>query len=579
MISIDLVIRIRFSRSFAVHALSAVLSVVNFILSLSLLKRFKFLAEDYANLAFYVCSGVLAPLLMAFGAYSAEWNVRVLHGQFWSTRDKLESIQNRATESKASNMTELEHLMAKMKNILSINESMQNIEATTNEVLFQYRDAVDDTVELQKECIAILSSNRNLYTLDAATLRHHSVDIPWLDTTAPSLNNPSASKRAARANATDLYLVRDALRAFSREKTVAIDLSAEPAVSTLASGLALSLRNSIGVNWCINMFALDEKSKGNALPVVGWTLLRPVLDRQTCPDSTLYRFLHALKQRYINNQYHNQIHGAQVAHHMMCMMDIMDLRGALDDTEVAGICIAALGHDVGHPGRNNNFFVNSGDSLALVYNDHSVLENYHAFITFDTMADADCNVLGLVPGPAYRSVRKIIIDLILATDIDQHFSALSAFRVRRQAPDFDYRMLANENEECTNDKWMVAKMCIKVSDIGHPSLHWEQHSEWANRVIKEFYSQGDEERQLQLAVTPMCDRKNFADTAKSQYGFIEIIYEPLLLELGRTRAGADVPTGTVPPEPIAKQVTDLLTTAASNRDEWKRRAEAPAGAA
>lgn len=60
-------------------------------------------------------------------------------------------------------------------------------------------------------------------------------------------------------------------------------------------------------------------------------------------------------------------------------------RAAVDDEVV--ICIAALGHDVGHPGLNNAFLVSTNQSLALVYNDNAVLENFHAYKTFKTLAD------------------------------------------------------------------------------------------------------------------------------------------------------------------------------------------------
>lgn len=65
------------------------------------------------------------------------------------------------------------------------------------------------------------------------------------------------------------------------------------------------------------------------------------------------------------------------------------------DEEVV-ICVAALGHDVGHPGLNNAFLVSTNQSLALVYNDNAVLENYHAYITFRTIsatAEVDGGIL------------------------------------------------------------------------------------------------------------------------------------------------------------------------------------------
>jgi len=46
--------------------------------------------------------------------------------------------------------------------------------------------------------------------------------------------------------------------------------------------------------------------------------------------------------------------------------------------ETVSSLIAAGIHDVDHPGVNNFYLVNTKSPLAVVYNDKSVLESYHA---------------------------------------------------------------------------------------------------------------------------------------------------------------------------------------------------------
>jgi hypothetical protein len=49
------------------------------------------------------------------------------------------------------------------------------------------------------------------------------------------------------------------------------------------------------------------------------------------------------------------------------------------------------GHDVSHPGTNNAFQINAGTEVAMRYNDQSVLENYHAYITLKMLSNTKCD--------------------------------------------------------------------------------------------------------------------------------------------------------------------------------------------
>lgn len=82
--------------------------------------------------------------------------------------------------------------------------------------------------------------------------------------------------------------------------------------------------------------------------------------------------------------------------------------------------VAAVGHDVDHPGVTNAYLMNTGDRLALRYNDRSVLENHHAATTFAILADKRCDVLATLDAAQRRQVRSLMIEAILATDMAHH---------------------------------------------------------------------------------------------------------------------------------------------------------------
>lgn len=49
--------------------------------------------------------------------------------------------------------------------------------------------------------------------------------------------------------------------------------------------------------------------------------------------------------------------------------------------------LAAVAHDVGHPGKTNAFLQNSYHPLSIIYNDASILENFHTSLLFRIMSE------------------------------------------------------------------------------------------------------------------------------------------------------------------------------------------------
>lgn len=131
----------------------------------------------------------------------------------------------------------------------------------------------------------------------------------------------------------------------------------------------------------------------------------------------------------------------------------------MSDLEVLTALVAAIIHDFDHTGTTNNFHVNSGSELAIMYNDRAVLENHHvsAFfkylsvylsvrrdvfflnffvskkraisLNFRMMAENNCNVFSNMQKKDYRDFRNLVIEMVLHTDMSQHFAQLKAMKV------------------------------------------------------------------------------------------------------------------------------------------------------
>merc|ERR1719356_1370391 len=87
-----------------------------------------------------------------------------------------------------------------------------------------------------------------------------------------------------------------------------------------------------------------------------------------------------------------------------------------------GLMVAGMAHDVGHPGRNSHFLMESGHELAIRYNDQSPLENMHAAKLFEIVRQPNTAILSDLQEVQYREVRHLCIESILSTDYWHHFN-------------------------------------------------------------------------------------------------------------------------------------------------------------
>ena len=147
-------------------------------------------------------------------------------------------------------------------------------------------------------------------------------------------------------------------------------------------------------------------------------------------EEVVKNYFGLIEKKYKDNPYHNKCHAADVAHAAFYFIMNSGLKNAYDDQENFAVLIACFGHDVGHPGLNNRFLVNNSEDLAIAYNDISVLENMHASITFSTMKTkaSNCNILSKFSADNMCYIRKVVIEMILETDMSKHFESLGKFR-------------------------------------------------------------------------------------------------------------------------------------------------------
>ena len=60
---------------------------------------------------------------------------------------------------------------------------------------------------------------------------------------------------------------------------------------------------------------------------------------------------------------------------------------------------------------------------------------------------------------------------------------------------------------------------VHCSDLSNPTKPLDIYRQWVDRIMEEFFRQGDREREIGLEISPMCDRYN-ATIEKSQVIYV-----------------------------------------------------------
>ncbi|KAJ3115749.1 hypothetical protein HDU96_000080 [Phlyctochytrium bullatum] len=237
------------------------------------------------------------------------------------------------------------------------------------------------------------------------------------------------------------------------------------------------------------------------------------------PVDKFWKFIITIEQGYhADIPFHNATHACDVLHCISYFSHMDAVAKVANDFDILALFFAAIVHDYDHPGYNNNFLVNTYDTRTILYNDRSVLENHHLASAFSVLNKPECNFLSHMPRSEFKSLREMIIDMVLATDLSQHFVILSMFK-NKVAQTF-------EPEDSREDRILLWKILMKCSDVSNPTKEWSIYEKWCRLVLEEFMRQGDMEKRLNIPVSPYMDRDNL-NVPSSQVGFIDYVILPL----------------------------------------------------
>ena len=266
----------------------------------------------------------------------------------------------------------------------------------------------------------------------------------------------------------------------------------------------------------------------NVLPFVGRIILENLglIDEEILCIDKLDPFLIAVNNQYKPEVlYHNCLHGADVTQscYMFFTYSNAEKISQTNVLDLLSIFIAALGHDMAHPGLNNAFHINDSTDIAITYNDISVLENFHASTLFKTIRKSETNIFEKLSPFDYKIIRKRIISEILATDMALHGKVISLIKSKiifnEENKTYRLNLLSGDERTKSDEQQSLLDFMIHLADLAHNTRLFSISIKWVELLSEEFWKQGDLEKEHNLPVSFLCDRDNI-NVPKSQKGFL-----------------------------------------------------------
>jgi hypothetical protein len=303
----------------------------------------------------------------------------------------------------------------------------------------------------------------------------------------------------------------------------------------------------------------------------------------------LTNFLQQVVSSYRDNPYHNFYHGFSVFHYAYLFLCFSGLRnsqnGQASETEqpdsvvkfdglaTLSTLIAALCHDIDHPGNTNGFEIAIESMLAQRYNDRAVLENPHAAVTMQLIQTPQ---FAFIEVPAVHdnktktrkpltTLRKYIIGGILATDMAQHLSHQNKLEALEEGLESFIGITPESETKYQETCELLIGTVVHASDLSGQVLPLAIAEPWEELVNMEFIAQSQREEELGLEVSPgLLDLERMTARSQKHLNFIDTLLKPFWTQVVRQFPGLQDSLTNL------QQNREFYTARRDGRaDEWK----------
>ena len=266
-----------------------------------------------------------------------------------------------------------------------------------------------------------------------------------------------------------------------------------------------------------DIFDLDKKSNKKTLILIGNYVFNRFGFNNIIKYSMFENWCKKISNGYNRkNPYHTDLHAGDVTQSCLVYFKCGKINEIckLNQLSKCALFLSCLCHDYKHPGVNNNFLKDTKHTLAIQYNDASILENMHISESFKlTIQYPNCDIFSGMNPENYKQLRKEMISCVLYTDMTKHNMTI----------DFMKEVTSDSKNKEKDYHQDYMDLLIHSADISNPTKKFELYYKWAELVVDEFFQQGDKEKELGLKCT--FDRET-TTIYKNQLGFINYIEIP-----------------------------------------------------
>jgi len=259
----------------------------------------------------------------------------------------------------------------------------------------------------------------------------------------------------------------------------------------------------------------------------------------------LRALLHTVRKRMddgANVPYHNWYHVMDVFQATTVMVSTVTAVAHLPNIKRFAVILAALLHDLEHPGRSNAFLTqDDAEPLVHQYGTSATLETMHAALADEILQDAKTNVLSGLSESDAADVRASVRACILATDMAQHKNIIEELERVAKASDASLLDFSSQEQKPSRlslhgrrfsldrlelkDDDLVLKLILKCADLSNCTRPAAINDRWVGRLMREFNGQGLAERERGYKLTPGMGPED--NVPKGQVFFYSVICKPL----------------------------------------------------